>query len=222
MRAIALAIGLLTLSVGAHAANIDWSIRSNPPASQALFAPDNVSESAAAVKYFFGGPSSNYASFQSTLGLTAAQMARADLVLFDLNGGGSPAGGIESTRIFLTDGVTFTTVDWDETLATIAPEAVAWGSLPAASYSALFGIAPGADPFIGFLVLDVPSAISVRASLFEVDLLVGAVAGLPGEGTPNFDALGRIADVPEPGTIALLGLSLAGILGCRRARLPPN
>ncbi len=216
MRGIVSALCLIFMSIGAHAATIDWSTRSVPTGSAALFAPDNIGDTVSGTKYYFDGPAIDYPSFQSALGLTDAQMARADLVLFDLNGGGSPAGGIESTQILIGDGVTATTVSWDETLTTIAPEAVAWGTFAPGVYGALFGITPAPTDKIGFLILDVPATIAVSASTFEVALVAGALAGLPGEGTPDFDALGRISNVVEPSSIALLGLCLASMIGCRR------
>ena len=133
------------------------------------------------------------------------------MIGFEFNGGSpAPSGGWESSRWRFTDGVHSLTVDFSELVGASVPAAVVGnGSLSAAAYNLFFSVqTPRSDTVMSYLLFDLPDTIDLDSPTFAITVASGQSVGLPGEGTPDPDAIGIVRHVPEPGTISMV---LAGL-----------
>lgn len=146
--------------------------------------------------YFGGGRA--YPGLAALLGVAEMDLARADVIAFELNGG-SPgeSGGFESSHWYFIDGTNPPhMIDFDATRdwRTI-PGVVANGTISGAStrevsgrnYSRFFGIAPETDVYISYILFDLPPSFDTSSPSFSVK-----VSSFPGagEGSPDIDAIG--------------------------------
>ncbi len=143
----------------------------------------------------------NYRGLAKALGVSDADLARADIIAFEANGG-SPAsgGGWESSLWFFTDLSRAYAETFDETvgLGTIAAGRRArfmTGDMLGAEYGAYFGVSvPPAEHF-SWILIDVPNDIDVHSPNFSVwvsgaDVHPGAGGD---EGTPDPEAVGVLS-----------------------------
>lgn len=164
----------------------------------------------------------HYVSLAQTLGLSEARLAGYDLLAWEANGG-SPAasGGWESSAwVFSANGASVAAEFNEVTGAGNAPGTLfLTGSITGAQYNALFATsAPPAEVW-SWLLIKAPASIDAHAPDFAVDF--AAIGGRPGwgEGTPDPDAIGVLASVPEPGTWGLVTIALAALFRGRWSRL---
>ena len=134
--------------------------------------------------------------------VTASTLARADVIAFELNGGGpASSGGWESSRwVFSDGGSSVVTVDWDETAGAIRPrEVIANGSTDQSNYVSFFGIAwppEVVSPVISYILFDLPPTFDISSPTLKIRVS-GWADGKHGEGTPDPDAIGILACQPQ-------------------------
>jgi hypothetical protein len=173
-----------------------------PPVPALLGPPDSESFTGPYVYAGrFGSPASNITNatgLASLLGVSRALLERADVIAFELNGG-SPAasGGWESARFtFAAVGSSPVIVNWSELIgAPTPPEVLANGSISGDAYKAFFGFSATTTPVISFIIFDVPT-VNKFGTAFSVTIQSGASVGLPGEGTPDPDAVAVVDFCP--------------------------
>jgi hypothetical protein len=191
--------------LGAGPIYINWASTGSAP----VLGPPDGATATLGPSVTVGGFSSPtaYAGLEALLGLTPGTMAVGQVLGFDLNGLSSPAGGFESSRWDFTGGVTYF---YDETRACGGvPLCVASGSVLPVAYDTFFGTHTGA--VVGFVLFGLP--VDPAASGFTVTLTSGVASGIPGEGTPDVDAVGVISAAPEPrsGVLVAAAILLCGI-----------
>lgn len=222
-----LLVGMLIFALApSYAVPIRWASGGTPVGSSAFGEPDGASglESSTSLGITGFDAAIDYFGLAAFLGIPAATLAHADLIAFESNGG-SPAqsGGWESSRWLFSDGATSFTVDFSELVgAFVLPAVIANGSVTGSAYDAYFGLATGsASPVMSFLLFDLPDSLDSTSPVFSVSMVGGAAVGLPGEGTPDPDAIGLIprSQIPEPSSIWLAAIGAAvGVLTKKRRK----
>ena len=169
---------------------------SSPTPSNILGPPDGQSTTLSTtgqvvVAAFRGG--GFYPLLSLLTGVTAAQLARADVIAFELNGNApAPSGGWESTRWTFEDGTNSATVDWNEVAGTANPTSalVASGSIAGASYATFFGFSSaGVGKVVSYILLSLPAPLDLSSGSLRIKITGWNGTG-HGEGTPDPDAIG--------------------------------
>jgi len=183
-----------------------------------LHAPDNrLVPAAPPVTVSNFGPGMRYPGLARLLGVPAGDLARADVIAFEGNGG-HPAGlgnGWESSIWIFSDGVNTLTVRFNERVAPseyprLYPALVANGSIRGAdgtfasggnAYNAFFGMCPPGPGVVSYILFDldaVSPAINTASPNFSIRVENGFVEDKSfGEGTPDPDAIGVISACPS-------------------------
>lgn len=199
----------LTIS-SAHGApgdvTISWASEevgsATPNPGNELGAPDNQITAISDFHYVWVrnfGPPITYNSLGALLGVTQANLARANVIAFEFNGG-NPAsgGGWESSTWVFSDLQRAYAEIFDEgtgrgTIRSGRRARFLTGSINGGVYTAFFcqpnpSVCPPPDPVISWILIDVPSDIDVHSPNFSV----WASGALIGEGSPDVDAIGVI------------------------------
>lgn len=165
------------------------------------------------------GPPMVYTGLAALLGVSEADLARADVIAFELNGGSppnGPGGGWESSTWTFTDGTSSHTVKFSQLDPPSSygppsyPAVVANGSIVGRdgsyqtggeAYSRFFGMCCAADKVISYILFDLDThlspAIDVRSPSFSVRIQ-SRPAPPEEEGTPEPDAVGVFSSCPKP------------------------
>lgn len=175
----------------------------------ALAAPDAQTITLGSMQLGGFGGGRAYPGLAALLGVSDAALAKADVIAFELNGGGAgESGGFESSRWFFSDGtnppqfIDFdATRDW-RTIPGVIQTGTISGSSPrevsGRNYSRFFGVAPEIDVYVSYILFDLTPAINTASPSFSVKVSSFAKAG---EGSPDVDAVG----VLNCGTKSLVG-----------------
>lgn len=219
-------LALLAATAGlAQAADVRWAafgaLDSGALAPGIIGAPDGttVGDPWRAAKFT---ERTSYATLAGKMGLSESQLASYQVLAWE-NNGGSPAasGGWESAKWTFDDLTTAVTSTFNELTGAGDNPAVLFktGSITGAQYNSVFGThVPDAEVW-SWLLVRLPSGVHADSPSFNVKFLpVGGGVGL-GEGTPDPDAIGVLAAVPEPSTWALWGCGLLGLAWRRRRAL---
>lgn len=153
-------------------------------------------------------PAKPNAGLAALLGVTPADLAKASVIAFEYNGGSAPCSQWESSRWQFSDGHGHElTVDISEALHPTDPcpeqpaEVLKAGSISAdhyPDYASLFGFAPaGPNAVVSWVLFKLPPDIDTSSPEFTIKLTAGQDAGLPGEGTPDPDAVGVFQSGPS-------------------------
>jgi len=185
----------------AQSRTISWAqkvLGGDGNAVNVIGAPNAQTNTLGAMQLGYFGGASAYPGLASLLGVSESELARADVIAFELNGG-SPgeSGGFESSHWAFMDGTNPPhMIDFDATRdwRTI-PGVVANGTISSAStrevsgrnYSRFFGIAPETDVYVSYILFDLPPTLNTSSPSFSVK-----VSSFPGagEGSPDIDAIG--------------------------------
>lgn len=163
----------------------------------------------------------DYATLAATMGLSDEAFAGFQVLAWEGNGG-SPgsSGGWESAAFVFDDLRSAVSARYDEVGNRSDNPAVRFltGSITGAQYDALFGTR-GAEPVMSWLLVGLPASVDVRSPSFSIGFRPGGISGGLGEGTPDLDAIGVIASVPEPGTLALVAAGLVVTGGFARRHM---
>ncbi len=197
-----------TLSERASTQAIRWAGEANPSASlrsNILHAPDNTFtplDPPIAIGRF--GSVMPYRNLQDLLGISRGVLARADVIMFEGNGGAGagPFNGWESVVITFSDGTNTRTVSYNELTGPASDATViATGTFDNADYRDFFGMCTPNPNKISYLLLDLHStspAIDTANPLFQIFMTNGNHPdGSFGEGTPDPDAVGIFASCPS-------------------------
>lgn len=210
------------LSASSHAALVQWTGSTLSSLSGINGPPDGAIVAGLPATITSFQPGISYPGLSMLLGISPATLARADVIGFEFNGGSpAPSGGWVSSRWRFTDGVDSLTVDFSELVgASVPAEVVGNGSVSAATYNLFFNVqTPRSDTVMSYLLFDLPDFIDLDSPTFSITLTSGAAAGLPGQGTPDPDAIGLLRQVPEPGTISMVLAGLCVWGGTRKRRV---
>ena len=126
---------------------------------------------------------------------TADDLARTDVIAFELNGGAPAAGGgWESCDFSFSDGTTTIAVPWNGGAG--APRdahVIANGSIRGADYATYFRAEPGSisDQVISFLLFALPKLDTANPAFIVT--VTGRPPGAGEEVTPDIDAIGIVA-----------------------------
>lgn len=155
------------------------------------------------------------------LGITADELAQAQVIGFEYNGGAAPTSHWESSRWTFADGRGHElTVDLTEPVhpvdpATQPPQVFRSGDIQIEDYpkyASLFGMAdPGPSYVVSWVLFKLPPEIDTTSPDFTIQIMGGHAVGLPGEGTPDPDAAGVIGFLgPAPPPLILDWFTIAG------------
>jgi hypothetical protein len=185
-----------------------WAGEANPSASlrsNILHAPDNTStplDPPILISQF--GSVKPYRNLQDLLGVSRGVLARADVIMFEDNGGGGagPFNGWESAVFIFSDGTTTRTVNYNELTGPASDATViATGTFENVDYRNFFGMCTPYPNKISYLLFDLHStspAIDTASPLFQIFLANGnRPDGSFGDGTPDPDAIGIFSSCPS-------------------------
>jgi hypothetical protein len=193
----------------APAESVRWAGVVDPFRGNLLHAPDDrVTPLDAGATLGDFGPAMRYPGLERLLGLPGEDLARADVVAFEANGGKGAGidGGWESSVWTFTDGVNTYVATFNELLGrTSDPSIIATGTIKGAdggvssggaAYASFFGACcsdsgHGAVSYILFDLHSVAPRIDASSASFTITIRNGARPdGSSGEGTPEPDAVG--------------------------------
>jgi hypothetical protein len=184
---------------------VRWAGEVNPSyRSNLLHAPDNAYATLGETVTVGGfGSVMRYKSLHSLLGVSRSVLARADVIMFEGNGGSGagPFNGWESVILTFGDGTNIRTVNYNE-LAGPASDAtvIATGTFENADYRNFFGMCTPNPSKMSYILFDLHStspAINTESPLFQISLANGyRPDGSFGEGTPDPDAVGIFSACP--------------------------
>ena len=216
---------------GASAAlvSIDWAGTSSAPAtSNILNAPDGtiiaLGAGGTSLGSFAGTTAHNDAALGGLLGISASAFQPNQVIGFEYNGGGEPAGGAwESSVWTFFDGTNTRVATFDELTGALDPGGtsadvtlVAKGSFNAPGYNAFFGITPSLiDPRISFLLFQLQTSIDSSNPAFSIHVAGMNLVGH--QGSPDPDAIGVIRSIPAPASVS--AIMIAGLAAGRRRRM---
>ena len=193
----------------ANAQTVNWATQGD---AFALGAPDAVTGAASVTMAGRYTDTVNYSGLAGFLGISPTLFGANQILAFEGNGGSGPIGGWESARWTFTDGANSVTVDYNETVINGGTSiTVASGNLAPGAYSTYFGL-PTSNDVYSFVLFQLP--FSFNPTTLNVSITNGNTLGLPGEGSPNPDAVGAL--VPEP--ISSLGLVAGCLVFLKRRR----
>jgi len=211
----------LCLATSAQAQVVSWAGRVDAGADlDILHAPDRRERGLGSPFRVSGfGPGMRYPGLGRLLGISARDLARADVIAFELNGthpgGNGISNGWESSTWTFSDGINTLTVRFNERVhpsqyASMYPALVANGSIRGAdgsigsgaiAYNAFFGMCPSSRAVISYILFDldvVRPAINTASPNFSIKVAGGHVDdGSFGEGTPDPDAIGIFSACPS-------------------------
>jgi len=197
---------ILPVSAQAAATTVSWATtvidQNAGTGANILLKPNGVTTTLAPETYVWVRDFTDkhtYSGLATLLGVRASDLAHADLIAFDLNGGHSPPGGWESSTWYFTDEAHAYAETSDETIlgggGTITTGRRAHfkgGDMSTDAYGAFFGISLPAGQHVGWILITVPPDIDVHSPKFKVWVSGADIHGPDDEGTPDADAIGLI------------------------------
>lgn len=210
-------VAVLCLVASADAQVIRWAGDVDVARVGVLHAPDNrwvPLDPPVTVRSF--GPGMRYSGLATLLGVSEADLARADVIAFEGNGGGG-AGvevGWESVTMTFTDGATTYTAHFNERVGhTSDPVVIATGSIRGPdgtydtgwmAYNEFFGMCPSEYPnnkVVSYILIDldaVSPTVNAASPSFSIRMENGYRADRSyGEGTPDPDSVGVFSACPK-------------------------
>ncbi len=226
------ALVLSAAGASAQSVAIDWAGSSSAAGTASILnAPDGavvtLGTGGTTLAAFGGQTSHSLGGLAALLGINASLLGPNQVIGFEYNGGGAPAGGAwESSVWTFNDGSNTRTAMFDELTGLLDPGSspdvllVASGTFAssgAGGYSAFFGFAPSLpDSRVSFVIFQLLTSIDATNPAFNIHVAGASIAGH--QGTPDPDAIGVIRSVPTPGAAALMGLGGLAVAGGRRRR----